>query len=85
MKGFKPMPKNEYDNWKKATILGFYTYMILLFINLVSELGFSRDFLSTGIVFLSGLAVAFAYQLILNLKDKKQSNDKKIFSDVMFT
>ena len=33
MKFFKKMSTFEYSNWKKGAILGFFTYMLLLFIN----------------------------------------------------
>ncbi len=70
---FKKMAKFEQDNWAKAAILGFYSYMLLLFINYIYfSLSKSEPFTS-GVIFWTGLLIAFGYQLILNLKSTMKS------------
>lgn len=73
---FKPMNKKEILNSKKATILGFYTYMLVSAVNFFSYLLLEKDFISSPIVFWSGLLVFFGYDAFLNLKDKKNSGNK---------
>lgn len=38
MKFFKKMSKFEQSNWGSGAMLGFYTYMLLLFINYICGL-----------------------------------------------
>ena len=69
---FKSMTNRQVINWKKGAIIGFYTYLILLFINYTHNLIFTGDFFSSAIVFWSGLVVAFGYEIVLNLNDKRK-------------
>lgn len=73
MKFFKKMTKTEELNWKRAAIFGFYTYLILLFVNYTSGLISGTELIATPIVFWGGLVVAFGSQFILNMKVKGQS------------
>jgi len=66
MKFFRNMSKIEQVHWRKGAILGFYTYMFLLFINLLS----GTEPIPSNVIFWSGLLAAFGYELILNLKSK---------------
>ena len=73
MKFFKRMNKKEILNSKRATILGFYTYMLFSSVNYFSYLLVEKDLLSSAIIFWSGLVVFFGYDAFLNLKDKRNS------------
>ena len=70
MKLFKKMDTVEHNNWKKGAILGFYTYMLLLFINYIFFLLAKNEPFSTGVTFWTGLLVALGYEFILSLKSK---------------
>ena len=72
MKFFRKMAKVEQDNWRKGAILGFYTYMLLLFINYVYSL-FGNEPLTSGIIFWTGLLVAFGYEFILNYSSRMKA------------
>jgi hypothetical protein len=72
MKLFKDMSKTESDNWNKGAILGFYTYMLLLFIDQTYNLLFDSNLLSSSLIFWIGLLVAFGLQFILNLRTKSK-------------
>lgn len=76
MKFFKKMSKAEELNWKKAAGLGFYTYLILLFVNYTSGLISGVELIATPVVFWSGLIVAFCSQLVLNMKTNQQQEEK---------
>ncbi|MEK3763313.1 hypothetical protein [Solibacillus sp. FSL K6-4121] len=73
MKFFRKMAKGEQNNWRKGAILGFYTYMLLLFINYVSSLIFESEPLTSGIIFWTGLLVAFGYEFILNYSSRMKA------------
>lgn len=64
------MSKIEQMNWKKGAILGFYTYMILLFINYTCLVVSGVEPISTVMIFWTGLIIAFGYEFILNLNGK---------------
>lgn len=64
------MNEKESLNSKKGAILGFYTYMIISAINYFYYLFTNNGLFSPGLIFWSGLLVVFAYEFILNLKDK---------------
>ncbi len=70
------MTNRQLINWKKGAIIGFYTYLILLFINYTYNLIFSEDFFSSAIIFWSGLMVALGYEVVLNLNDKRKIRKK---------
>lgn len=70
MKFFKSMNKKESLNWKKAAILGFYTFLLLLTVNYIFYLRMDKDLISSRSIFWSGLVVAFGYDAFLNIKDK---------------
>ncbi|RDW14960.1 hypothetical protein CWR45_19510 [Oceanobacillus chungangensis] len=70
MKLFKSMTETESDNWNKSAILGFYTYMLILFIDQTYNLLFSSNLLSSSVIFWTGLLVAFGFQFILKLGTK---------------
>lgn len=73
---FKRMNKKEILNSKKATILGFYTYMLITAVNYFFYLLFEKNLFSSAIIFWSGLLVLFGYGAFLNLKDKRKSGYK---------
>ena len=70
MKLFKKKYTIEHDNWKKAAILGFYTYMLLLFINYIYYLSAKNEPFTTSVIFRTGLLITLGYEFILNLKSK---------------
>ncbi|MEC5423922.1 hypothetical protein QGM71_10515 [Virgibacillus sp. C22-A2] len=72
MKLFRNMSQSEVVNWKKGAVLGFYTYMLLLFINQTYSLFSVREPLSSTFVFWTGLLVAFGYQYLLDLRAKRK-------------
>ena len=77
MKFFKRMTKKEILNSKRATILGFYIYMLISAVNYFSYLLMEQVLFSPPIIFWSGLLVFFGYELFLNLKDKRNANYKR--------
>lgn len=72
MKLLKKMPNQQMNFWKRGAIAGFYTYLLLLFVNYTHNLYFSGDFFSSAILFWSGLLVAFGYEAVLKMKDKRK-------------
>ena len=76
----KRMNKKEISNSKRATILGFYTYMLFSSVNYFSYLLVEKNLLSSAIIFWSGLVVFFGYGAFLNLKDKRKSDYKSPYS-----
>ncbi|WP_232321241.1 hypothetical protein [Sporosarcina ureae] len=64
------MNKKESLNWKKAAILGFYTFLLLLTVNYIFYLRMDKGLISSRSIFWSGLVVAFGYDALLNIKDK---------------
>lgn len=78
MKFFRSMSKREHENWKKGAIFGFYTYMLLLFINYICDVLFKSEPFTSMMIFWSGLLAAFGYELIVNLlykvKVKREAN-----------
>ena len=73
MKFFRKMAKVEQNNWRKGAILGFYTYMLLLLINYVYSLIVGSELLTSGIIFWTGLLVAFGYEFILNYSSRMKA------------
>ncbi|MGG4152404.1 hypothetical protein [Peribacillus muralis] len=51
MKLFKDMSATESAHWKKGAILGFYTYMLLLFIDHMYFLYFEKELFSSNLIF----------------------------------
>lgn len=80
MKFFRSMSKREHNHWKKGAIVGFYIYMLLLFINYTYHLLFESEPFTSIMIFWSGLIAAFGYELILNLlfniKAKRETNSQ---------
>ena len=70
MKLFKKKDTVEHNNWKKGAILGFYTYMLLLFINYIFFLSGRNEPFTTSVIFWTGLLIALGFKFILNLKSK---------------
>jgi hypothetical protein len=68
------MSKIESINWRKGAILGFYTYMLLLFINYTYFLIYGIEPFTSIVIFWTGLLVAFGYEVVLNLKSKMNLN-----------
>lgn len=69
---FKKMTENESENWRKATICGFYIYLLVIAVSLLSEVLFDKQLLSLAMIFWLGLLGAFLVQFILNLKDRRR-------------
>ncbi|WP_080847794.1 hypothetical protein [Cytobacillus gottheilii] len=80
MKLFKMMSNREHMHWRKGAVLGFYTYMFLLFINYSFFLIDGSEPLSSKLIFWAGLLVAFGYEGFLNIKLKvkgKRTNSQQ--------
>ncbi len=77
MKLWRKMSKIEHNNWRKGAILGFYTFLILLFTNYIYFFLSGSEPLSSFVIFWSGLIVAFGYELLLNLRSKLKSEKKE--------
>ena len=54
MKFFRGMSKIELINWKKGAILGFYIYMLLLFINYIYSLIYGTEPITSVVIFWTG-------------------------------
>jgi len=76
MRLFKSMNEKESLNWKKGALFGFYTYLLITVINYFYYLTTENGLFSPSFIFWSGLLVAFVFEIIFNLKYKKQSNTK---------
>lgn len=74
---FRKMSVLEQNNSRKGAILGFYTYMLLLFVNYSSLFIFGSEPLTSVVIFWSGLLVAFGYEFILNLISKRKMKVEK--------
>lgn len=70
---FRRMNEKQKKNSTKAALVGFYTYMIVSFINCFFYLLVEKELFSSLIVFWSGLLVYFGYSAYLDLRDKKKS------------
>jgi hypothetical protein len=68
------MSETELGNWNKGAILGFYTYMLLLFIDQTYNLLFASNLFSSSVIFWAGLIVAFGFEFILHLRTKMKLN-----------
>ena len=64
------MNKQETANGKRAAEVGFITYMLVTAVNYFFYLFTEQPLLSPTLIFWSGLAVFFAYDLLLNIKEK---------------
>ncbi|PIC77352.1 hypothetical protein CSV74_06830 [Sporosarcina sp. P19] len=71
MRFFKSMNENESHNWKKGVFFGFYAYMLITAINYFYYSVMGSALFSPGYIFLSGIAVAFLFEFIFNLKRKR--------------
>ncbi|MDQ0233274.1 putative neutral ceramidase superfamily lipid hydrolase [Metabacillus malikii] len=67
------MSKLEMANWKTGTFFGFYTYMILLFINYIFLHINGKEPMPSILIFWAGLIVAFGYEFILNRRAKNKA------------
>ena len=70
---FKRMNKAESVTTKRAAEVGFITYMLVTAVNYFYYLFTEQTLLSPTIIFWSGLAVFFLYDIILNIKEKRIS------------
>ncbi len=70
---FRRMNEKEKKNSTRAALVGFYTYMIVSFINFFFYLLVEKELFSSAIVFWSGLLVYIGYSAYLDLREKKKS------------
>lgn len=70
---FKRMNKQELATSKRAAEVGFITYMLVTAGNYFYYLFTEHTLLSPTLIFWSGLAVFFLYDMILNVKEKRIS------------
>ncbi|ARF14399.1 hypothetical protein SporoS204_09735 [Sporosarcina ureae] len=71
MRFFKSMNEDESHNWKKGVFFGFYAYMLITAINYFYYSVMGSALFSPGYIFLSGIAVAFLFEFIFNIKRKR--------------
>ena len=64
------MTESEVANFKKGQSLGFFTFAILLLIDVFVTRLKGIDTFSSLTILLSGFVVSFSYELLLNMKDK---------------
>lgn len=69
---FRPMTSQEKKGWNKGIYVGFYTYLIVLFINFSYETFASGSLFSAQILFWSGIAAAFITELIYVFVQKRR-------------
>ena len=69
---YKKMTENEVANFKKGQSLGFFTFAILLLIDVFVNRLKGIDILSSLTILLSGFVVSLGYEMILNLIDKSR-------------
>jgi hypothetical protein len=62
---FKKMTENEIVNSKKGQLLGFFTFAIMLFVNIIYHEISEIELFSYLTILLAGLVVAFGYEFIL--------------------
>jgi ABC-type bacteriocin/lantibiotic exporter with double-glycine peptidase domain len=71
---FKKMTENEIVNSKKGQLLGFFTFAIMLFVNIIYHEISEIELFSYLTILLAGLVVAFGYEIILNMMDRSRKN-----------
>lgn len=71
---FRKMSGNEVVNSRKGIIFGFYVYLLISAVNYFYYLVKETVLMSPGVIFWSGLVAFFAFELILNFKDKSAVN-----------
>jgi ABC-type bacteriocin/lantibiotic exporter with double-glycine peptidase domain len=69
---FKKMTENEIVNSKKGQLLGFFTFAIMLFVNIIYHEISEIELFSYLTILLAGLVVAFGYEIILNMMDRSR-------------
>jgi predicted membrane channel-forming protein YqfA (hemolysin III family) len=76
MKLFKTMSPKEIQHSKKGIELGFYILLVLLGINIISYIFNNTSPFSSQFIFVTGIAAAYGYELILNMvkSDKRKSS-----------
>lgn len=63
------MTDKESNNWDKGCIVGFYVFLILLFIDHIYSYISNNGVFSNGVIFWVGLISVFAVGFILDMKD----------------
>jgi ABC-type bacteriocin/lantibiotic exporter with double-glycine peptidase domain len=66
------MTENEIVNSKKGQLLGFFTFAIMLFVNIIYHEISEIELFSYLTILLAGLVVAFGYEIILNMMDRSR-------------
>ena len=69
---YKKMTESEVANFKKGQSLGFFTFAILLLIDVFVTRFKGIDAFSSLTILSSGFVVSLGYEMILNLKDKSR-------------
>ncbi|MHA6251649.1 hypothetical protein [Oceanobacillus sp. CAU 1775] len=75
---FKPMADTENNNWKKSAIIGFYTYLIILFIDQSYYIFNEKSLISSVVIFWIGLIVVFTSNFILNVLAKRNKDSMRM-------
>ena len=76
------MTESEVANSKKGQSLGFFTFAILLLIDVLFSRLKGIDTFSSLTILLSGFVVSLSYETILNLKDKSRKKTGVTSMDV---
>ncbi|WP_280771186.1 hypothetical protein [Salipaludibacillus daqingensis] len=74
---FRNSTEVEDKNWRKAAIFGFYTFLILLFVDTIYIYLNDNEVLSSTVIFWIGLLATFSVNFLLNVKSKRDSNKRK--------
>ncbi|OIJ20166.1 hypothetical protein BKP45_10315 [Anaerobacillus alkalidiazotrophicus] len=69
---FKKMSKKETENWEKGCVLGFYVFLIVLFINQIYYYFYESYLFPTSAILWIGLVSSFTWSSILNIKCKRK-------------
>ena len=69
---FKKMTDTEIDNSRKGLILGFFTFAIMLLINIIYLRLTEIELFSNLTILLTGFVVTYGYEFFLNIMHKSR-------------
>ena len=69
---FKKMTDSEIGNSRKGLILGFFTFAIMLLINIIYFRLSEIELFSNLTILLTGFVVTYGYEFFLNIMDKSR-------------
>ncbi|WP_035186450.1 hypothetical protein [Alteribacter aurantiacus] len=69
---FKQATNDEQRAWKEAAVIGFYVFLILLFIDSMYDITMGGSLLSSLTIFWAGLATSFLCQYVIVWRKKRK-------------